>query len=81
MNQRVVNIQTPESTGLHKPTLYKHLTGPLTPTQVRGNRRANYRESETDYNFYDTHLEPKLRLSERAARGIKRQRVGLTGGT
>ena len=23
-------------------------------------------QSETDYSFYDTHLEPKLRLSERA---------------
>ena len=47
-----------------------------TRSQVRASRRANYRESETDYNFYDVHLEPKLRLSERAARGIKRQRAG-----
>ena len=44
--------------------------------QLVGRRAGNNRESETDYNFYDTHLEPKLRLSQRAARGIKRQRAG-----
>ena len=30
-------------------------------------------QSETDYSFYDTHLEPKLRLSERAKRSEKRR--------
>ena len=29
-------------------------------------KRSKETESETDYSFYDTHLEPKLKLSERA---------------
>jgi hypothetical protein len=41
---------------------------------------AAAQQSETDYSFYDTHLEPKLRLSERAQRSLGRlggaQRVG-----
>ena len=32
------------------------------------------KESETDYSFYDSHIEPKLRLSERAVRSNKRRR-------
>ena len=34
------------------------------------------KESETDYSFYDVHLEPKLRLSARAVRSNKRHRSG-----
>jgi len=33
---------------------------------------AATQQSETDYSFYDTHLEPKLRLSERARRSLSR---------
>lgn len=32
-------------------------------------------QSETDYSFYDTHLEPKLILSQRARRSLKRHRT------
>ena len=35
--------------------------------------RRGKRESETDYNYFDTHLESKLVLSKRALRSIKRQ--------
>ena len=35
-------------------------------------RRSTPR-SETDYSFYDVHLEPKLRLSRRARRSEKRR--------
>jgi len=34
------------------------------------------KESETDYSYYDGHMEPKLRLSARALRSNKRHRVG-----
>lgn len=37
-----------------------------------GGRAKRGRESETDYSFYDGHLEPKLRLTGRAARSNKR---------
>ena len=33
------------------------------------------RQSETDYSYYDGHLEPKLHLSQRAKRSSKRRRV------
>jgi len=41
--------------------------------QAGGGRK---KESETDYSFYDVHLEPKLRLSQRAVRSNKRHRSG-----
>ena len=37
-------------------------------------RQTTTKESETDYSYYDGHLEPKLRLSVSAARSYKRQR-------
>jgi hypothetical protein len=48
------------------------------PTLSQSERRATPKaSSETDYSFYDTHLEPKLRLSERAGRSLKRRRGAL----
>jgi len=48
---------------------------------TRSGRKAAHskKESETDYSYYDTHLEPKLVLSERGRRSTKR-RVGGDGG-
>lgn len=37
-----------------------------------GSSASRSAQSETDYSFYDGHLEPKLRLSERAGRNMKR---------
>jgi len=39
----------------------------------KSTRKSNYKESETDYSYYDSHLEPKLRLSGRAQRVLARQ--------
>ena len=41
------------------------------PVDAKGRSK---KESDTDYSFYDGHLEPKLRLSRRAVRGTKRPR-------
>ena len=48
--------------------------GPEAPQRADGRRgsSAASAQSETDYSFYDGHLEPKLRLSKRATRSIKR---------
>lgn len=51
--------------------LYTRATRMRTREQV--DRRAQKKESETDYSFYDSHLEPKLKLSERATRSFKRR--------
>lgn len=42
------------------------------PREARHVDVTKSKESETDYSFYDTHLEPKLRLSQRSQRSIKR---------
>ena len=49
---------------------------------TRGGRRGanSKKESETDYSYYDTHLEPKLVLSERGRRSTKRRGGGEGGG-
>lgn len=44
------------------------------PAEAAAGGRNAKKESETDYSFYDGHLEPKLRLSVSAARSYKRQR-------
>ena len=41
-----------------------------------GSKASAKQQSETDYSFYDSHLEPKLRLSERARRSEKRRNGG-----
>ena len=48
----------------------------LPPSAAAASSHARKKkESETDYSFYDVHLEPKLRLSERAVRSQKRHRA------
>ena len=46
----------------------------LPPSAAAASKRTK-KESETDYSFYDIHLEPKLRLSKRAVRSQKRHRA------
>eukprot|EP00900_Chrysochromulina_parva_P006307 jgi/Chrpa1/15678/Chrysochromulina_OHIO_Genome00021930-RA len=48
----------------------------LPPSAAAASKRTGAKkESETDYSFYDVHLEPKLRLSKRAVRSQKRHRA------
>lgn len=49
---------------------------PLRAATLSVKDRDNYEQSETDYSYYDSSLEPKLTVSERAARSIKRQLGG-----
>ena len=43
-----------------------------------GSRPENSKQSETNYSFYDTHLEPKLSISKRAMRSLKRQKLSMS---
>lgn len=49
------------------------------PREHRGSGKARTAQSQTDYSFYDTHLEHKLFLSDRAQRGLKRLESGGGG--
>ena len=50
------------------------------PREARSVDVAKSKESETDYSYLDTHLEPKLRLSQRSKRSIERASGGALGG-
>lgn len=58
---------------LPRPDASSHGVGSCDAADGRAATLASKKESETDYSYYDGHLEPKLRLSERAIRSSKRR--------